>query len=145
MTARTETDGAQTPAPRDFLACLRQLCTAFQARTGVDCRVSVRPEHARFDTVAADVLYHAIRELLTVVRKHARATELEVSSSVRDDGSVTINVAGEGTGATVAPERDDIDLWNIDQRLRGIGAYMDVIRGGGCISVVLPGQQIVVP
>jgi hypothetical protein len=37
---------------------------------------------------------------------------------------------------------DPIRLWDVDQRLREIGAYLEVIAETGRLSVVLPRQAI---
>lgn len=48
--------------PLDLLSRLRQLCLGVGAQTGVPCRLCVKPEHARFEAAAAEVLFQALRE-----------------------------------------------------------------------------------
>src|SRR5919108_3328973 len=52
----------------DLLSRLRQLCLGFGAQSGFPCRLCIKPEHALFDEPAAEVLYQAVRELMSVVR-----------------------------------------------------------------------------
>jgi signal transduction histidine kinase len=129
--------------PLDLLSRLRQLCLGFGAQTGVPCRLCVKPEHARFEAAAAEVLYQALRELLSVIRRHVRAS-LEVSSAIRDDGALALSVTSPGVPLAACLNDDRIRLWGVDQRLREIGAHLEVVVEGARLSVVLPGQAILV-
>lgn len=127
--------------PLDLLSRLRQLCHGFGAQTGVPCRLCVKPEHARFDAPAAEVLYQAVRELMSVVRRHVRAS-LEVSSAIRDDGALVLCVTSPGVPLAACLNDDRVRLWGVDQRLREIGAYLEVVVEAGSLSVVLPSRAI---
>jgi signal transduction histidine kinase len=133
----------------DLFARLQQLCGAFRSSAGIDCGFAVEPAHTRFDAVIAEVLFRAVRELLTNVRKHARAKRAELSSTVLDDGSIvfTLRDDGVGMGATEAddPRFDNggLGLWSIDLHLREIGAFMEIESDSGvCASIVLPGKLL---
>jgi len=75
------------------------------------------------------VLFQAVRELLTNVGKHARATEVSVSIR-HDEGSLHIEVADDGIGfdpARVDPPsvtRGGFGLFSIRERLRLLGGVM---------------------
>lgn len=133
------------------IARLSGLCDAFHAQSGVECRLDVRPEHARLEQTAADTLCRAVRELLAL-HKHAKATRIVVRSELRDDGSVVFHVrddgdddADAGDDRVASPlEREGVALWNIDCGLREVGAYLEIRSGHkACASVVFPGQSIV--
>jgi signal transduction histidine kinase len=129
---------------------LSGLCDAFRAQSGVDCRLDVRPEHARLEPAVADTLVRAVRELLAL-QKQARANRIVVASELREDGSVVFHVKDESCGSDVAAhapsplERDGVALWNIDRVLREVGAYLEIqAEPRACASVVFPGQLLVV-
>ncbi|HEY7671847.1 MAG TPA: ATP-binding protein [Gammaproteobacteria bacterium] len=133
----------------DLFARLQQLCAAFRSSAGIDCRFAVDPAHTRFDAVIGEVLFRAVRELLTNVRKHARAQKAELSSTVLEDGSIvfTLRDDGIGMGATDGndPRFDNggLGLWSIDLHLREIGAFMEIESDSGvCASIVLPGKLV---
>jgi signal transduction histidine kinase len=127
----------------DLLSRLRQLCLHFGAQTGFPCRFCVKPEHARFEAPAAEVLHQALRELLSVVRRYARVN-IEVSSAIRDDGALALTITSAGAPLAECLEADRVRLWDVDQRLREIGAYLEVIVEERRVSVVLPGQTVLV-
>jgi signal transduction histidine kinase len=132
--------------PVDLLARLGWLCDAFHAQSGIDCRLEARPEHAHLDPVAGDVLYRTLRELY-VLYKRAQTRRIVVVSELREDGSVAFHVGFdlEGAQPRVSPlECDAVALWDIDQRLREVGAYLELRNEPGiCTSVVFPRQLVV--
>jgi signal transduction histidine kinase len=139
-----ESGGVNEEFPHEDLATrLRQLCEAWSVQTGLDCRLLVRPEHARFDAAVADVLYQAVRELLALLRRQAKSG-FEVSSALRDDGALALSVTTDGDSLAASLEQDRVGLWGIDQRLREIGAYLEIATDTGRASVVLPGQLVLV-
>jgi hypothetical protein len=139
-------DGAGGSSLRmDSLERLDWLCDAFYAQSGIDCRLEVRPEHARLDPVSADVLHRTIRELF-VLYKRAQTRRIVITSELRDDGSVAFHVSfGSDAERRVSPvESNSVALWDIDQRLREVGAYLEIrTEPGICTSVVFPRQLII--
>lgn len=131
----------------DLFGALVALCNGFRAEGMIDCHVTIGEAHTRFDADVADVLYRSVRELLTNVRRHARATRVAVSSARARDGSILITVADNGVGF---PEHwrhsnpfsadTGVGLWSIDQRLREFDAYLDIhsTKQGSRVTVVLP-------
>src|SRR5262245_44707106 len=103
--------------PLDLLSRLRQLCLGFGTQTGFPCRLCVKPEHARFEPTAAEVLFQAVCELMSVIRRHVRAG-IEVSSAIRDDGALALSVTTAGVPLATCVNDDRIRLWGVDQRLR---------------------------
>jgi hypothetical protein len=69
---------------------------------------------------------------------------IEVSSAIRDDGALALSVTTTGVPLAACLNDDRIRLWGVDQRLREIGAYLEVVVDTGRLSVVLPGQAILV-
>jgi signal transduction histidine kinase len=131
----------------DTVDRLSWLCDHFRLQSGIDCRLDVRVAHTRLDPMALDVLYRAIRELL-VLHKRAQTREILVASELRADGSVAFHVRDVGSdasgGRTPALELDSLALWDVDQRLREVGAYLEVTGELGlCASVVFPGQLVI--
>ena len=137
----TATSGA------DLFGALAALCNRFRAEGGIDCHVTLGEAHTRFGADLSDVVYRAVRELLTNARQHARATRVAVSSARARDGSILITVADNGVGF---PEHwrhsnpfsadTGVGLWSVDQRLREFDAYLDIhsTQQGSRVTVVLP-------
>jgi signal transduction histidine kinase len=133
----------------DLFARLQQLCAGFRSSASIDCHFGVEPAHTRFDAVISEVLFRAVRELLTNVRKHSRAKKAEILSTVLDDGSVVITVKDDGVGLSATSGADPrfdkrgLGLWSIDLHLREIGAFMEIDSDSGvCASIVLPGKLV---
>jgi len=132
----------------DLSERLRKLCATFRAGSGIDCQLLVIPAHTKLPETVSVIVYRAIRELLTNVHKHAQANNVEVSSSVRNDGSVVFSVRDDGIGL-LNPDvpwqvsEGGFGLWSIVHRLREIGAFLESENDSGvCFNIVLPAQTL---
>ena len=130
----------------DLFTELRDLCAAFEADSDIVCQAKLSSEHLAMPADVADVVYRAVRELLTNVRKHAQAGRVEISSSLRRNGDVAIEVVDDGIGLTddtgrwaVAAERDVFGLWSIKQRLQPFGGSLELVSDSGLrATLVIP-------
>jgi signal transduction histidine kinase len=137
----------------DLYARLLDLCEAFRARGDIGCRITLDERHTCFAEEVSDVVYKTVRELLANVRQHARATQVEVSSVGRRDGSIGITVADNGVGLPAhrrrgkpLAETGGIGLWSIDRRLRDFDAMLDVEAAPGKgtrAMLILPAHLVV--
>jgi signal transduction histidine kinase len=116
-----------------LFARLLELCEQFRAPGDIACGVTLEERHTLFGPDVSDVIYRTVAELLSNVRQHAQAKRVEVISSDRRDGQVTITVADDGIGLPPHRRRGNplgetggIGLWSIDQRLREFGAVLDI-------------------
>ena len=131
---------------------LLSLCETFRASGQIGCEVSLDASHTRFDTEVSELVYETIRELLTNVRQHARATRVEISIVRRRDGSIGITVADNGIGLPAHRRRGrqfdetgGIGLWTIDRRLRDYDAMLDIDAAPGQGTralVILPARLV---
>jgi signal transduction histidine kinase len=135
----------------DLFAILVSLCEQFRAGGGVECHFTIGEAHTRLDAEIADVVHRAIREFLTNVRLHSRASRVIVTSTRSRDGTIRFSVADNGIGLgkpwrEASPFRPDagLGLWSIEQRLRPFDAYLDVESNGHGTraSVVIPGRLL---
>jgi signal transduction histidine kinase len=142
-----------TATPTKLLPRLIELCDEFRAQGGIGCELALDECHTHFDEELSDVVYRTVRELLTNVRQHAKATRVKVSSAARRDGSIGITVADDGVGlpphrrrGNPLDEKGGIGLWSIDQRLRDFGALLDIEAAAGSgtrATVILPKTLLV--
>ncbi len=136
---------ADEPSPEvPLFAQLTALCDQFRVGSGIDCQLLVEPKHVRFDAAVNDVVYRAVRELLTNVRQHAYAANAKIASVERRD-VVAITVSDDGIG--LPPEarhrNPTIDggfgLWSIEQRLQEFGGHLEIdTHSGTHITILLP-------
>jgi signal transduction histidine kinase len=123
--------------PIDLFTRLTQLCSGFRASSGIACVLAVLPKHVEVNEVIGDILFRAVRELLTNVRQHSHASRVEITSDLRADGSVTLTVTDDGIGMPPggrrrsALESGAVGLSSIDLRLREVGAHMEIESDGG--------------
>ena len=107
------------PASLDTLglaAALQELCEAWELRTGIACGFRVEGCPEALGNPIDIAIYRIVQEALTNVSRHAqargvwvtltRATPLEVTLCVRDDGrGMDLNLATRGLGLLGAVER----------------------------------------
>jgi signal transduction histidine kinase len=138
----------------DLLPRLLELCDEFRAEGDICCEVALDECHTHFNEEVSEVVFRTVRELLTNVRQHARATHVKVSSVARRDGSIGITVADDGIGLPPHKRRGNpfeesggIGLWSIDQGLRAFEAILDIeaAAGGGTRAMVILPRGLLVP
>jgi len=116
------------------------------ARQGVEHRVDSDDDYADLPESTRVFLFHAIRELLINIVKHARATRASVSLNthekalhieVRDDGVGIDTGAAPRTG--LPDDAGGFGLFALRDRIDLLGGQMHIdSHSGTCISLVVP-------
>jgi signal transduction histidine kinase len=134
---------------RPFEATVRNLAEQFQARTGIEPRVTLEGDLASISPSQRIALLSVVQEALNNVREHSDASYVEVSMSLEPEG-VVAQVVDDGRGFDVekmlvsAASRGRIGLAGIHERVRLLGGACRVdSRPGGptAISITLPTWQ----
>jgi len=131
--------------PLPLASRLNELCEQFKAGSGIDCRLQVVPAHVEFEPGVGEIVFRTLRELLTNVRKHSRATVVKLTSRFRQDGEVAITVADNGVGLQSITQRKHpfegggFGLWSIEHRLGELGGTLEIANDSGLrATVVVP-------
>jgi len=131
--------------PQPLATRLNELCEQFKAGSGIDCKLQVAPAHVDFEPGVGEIVFRTLRELLTNVRKHSRATVVKLTSRFRRDDEVAITVADNGVGlqsfAQVKHpfEGGGFGLWSIEHRLGELGGTLEIANNSGLrATVVVP-------
>lgn len=121
---------------------VEELVGAWSERTGVAVRLDLAAKGDDLPPALADNLLLMIRELLENVRKHARATLVEVRSEVDDNGLV-LSVDDDGRG--LSPTQDRLaghhGMRGVQERAESFGGQALWVRsalGGTCAQVAIP-------
>lgn len=128
---------------------MSDLCDQFRAGSGIDCRLLVVPAHVQFEPAVNEVVFRALRELLTNVRKHSKATIVKITSRIRKEGAVAITVADNGMGLqSVTRRRNPFEgggfgLWSIEHRFAEFGGVLEIENGPGLrATIVVPRRAV---
>ncbi|HUO68568.1 MAG TPA: ATP-binding protein [Gammaproteobacteria bacterium] len=131
--------------PLPLATRLNELCEQFKAGSGIDCTLAVVPAHVDFEPGVGEIVFRTLRELLTNVRKHSRATVVKLTSGLRHDDGVAITVADNGVGLHSAAQRKHpfqgggFGLWSIEHRLGELGGTLEIANDSGLrATVVVP-------
>ena len=134
---------ASQPIP--LLERLNELCDQFRAGSGIECRLMVVPAHVEFEPSVAEIVFRTLRELLTNVRKHSKATCVKLTSRYRHDDAIAITVADNGIGLQSVTQRKHpfegggFGLWSIEHRLGELGGMLEIASESGLrATVVVP-------
>jgi signal transduction histidine kinase len=123
-------------------AAVQWLGDRLRAEHGISFDLEAPKEWTTLDDETRIVLFHAVRELLINVAKHARATKCRVRIS-RGDGEIRVQVDDNGVGFTPKASTNygtgGLGLFNIRQRLQhlGGGLAMDTRPGQGTTVVLV--------
>jgi signal transduction histidine kinase len=134
---------------RPFEATVRNLAERFQARAGIEPRVTLMGDLASISPSQRIALLSVVQEALNNVREHSDASHVEVGVSLEPEG-VLACVVDDGCGFDVekmlvsAAKRGRIGLAGIHERVRLLGGacQIDSCPGGPTvISITLPRWQ----
>ena len=129
-----------------LIAGLKWLAQWMHDKYGFDVRLEINDENSRLSDKVSTFLFHAIRELLSNVRKHAGVKSAGITISNHDE-SVWITVADEGCGFDTNQIRSGggtaggFGLFILSERLSMLGGRMTVESAPGAgsrITLVLP-------
>jgi signal transduction histidine kinase len=131
--------------PLPLVSRLNELCEQFKSGSGIECKLQVVPAHVDFEPGVAEIVFRTLRELLTNVRKHSRATVVKLTSRFRHEDEVAITVADNGVGLHSVSQRKHpfegggFGLWSIEHRLGELGGTLEIANDSGLrATVVVP-------
>lgn len=133
-------------------AALESLTQAFMHRYDIDVHLRVEGARQRLPQEASVLLYHAAREFLANIIKHARARTVSIFLRFKPDG-VTLTVEDDGVGlkgeteAAGTSKDGGFGLFILRERLRLLSGSLQLSeRSGGGTRVVaalmLPGKGV---
>ncbi|MBU3065325.1 GAF domain-containing protein [Nocardia sp. NEAU-G5] len=107
---------------------LREHCTAFARRTGIDARMLTLTELPVLSPAAIEALADTTREALLNVEKHAHARSVVISVFAAGSG-VTVAISDDGQGPPAElGEHDGMGLESLGDRLGRIGGHLTILR-----------------
>jgi signal transduction histidine kinase len=127
-----------------LLPALEWLISDFQTRTGIRCLLQALPAMARFQATAesSTALFRMVQELLTNVRRHAKATAVRVRLH-EQAGNLLLEVADNGTG--ILPGHINkpgaLGIRGIQERAGLLGGAMTIIgepEAGTTVRIIFP-------
>ncbi|WP_461255081.1 sensor histidine kinase [Treponema sp. R80B11-R83G3] len=115
---------------------LRNLCQAFEKRTGIECNIMVH-DNADFSFLDVDMQLHCFRivqECLANVEKHAKADEVSVLVRSNAEGNLLLFVTDNGKGFTktdndfyrVIRAKGHFGLWNMQERAASMNGVFSI-------------------
>ncbi|MEE8311039.1 MAG: PAS domain-containing protein, partial [Candidatus Binatia bacterium] len=129
-----------------FAAAVDWLSERAEKQYSVRCRTEFESTHATIPDELQMVLFVSIRELLTNVGKHARASNAQVSVASCRDGLV-VEVIDDGIGFQASEITDaptpagGYGLFSVRERLRVVGGTLEIESGtdhGSCVRLSIP-------
>lgn len=124
-----------------FEAAIERVVTRMRADTGLTLTCSLEPVVLGREQQV--VLLRAAQEGLANVRKHARATHVDVTLTTEPDGGTHLCIADNGVGPELPERSDGFGLSGLAERVREVGGAVRFgarERGGALLEVRLPGS-----
>lgn len=139
MTAlRRSLAGLRAPGlgDRPLQSALREMCSDFRGRAGVDIDCQVDKGTDELSPALAEALWRVAQEALTNVDKHAHARHVQVTLQCGPQ-AITLRVVDDGTGLPAGAESgpNRFGLRGMRERVEGLGGTLS-LRGSGNGTVV---------
>jgi signal transduction histidine kinase len=113
-------------ADRQLDAAVRELAEEFGARAGVVIVVEIDVETAsQLASRSADVI-QLVREALSNVERHARATTCRVSLRRGDDDGLVVEIDDDGQGFDVSAPSSGMGLSNLRKRVASLDGRVEI-------------------
>lgn len=126
-----------------LLGALQENVEYFRRETGVPCRILSTALPEQLSPVQEMVIYRVVQEALNNVRKHAQATEAQISFNT-DAGDITVEVSDNGKGFDAPGTRKaksqsgGVGLLNMRSRAQMLGGNLSIeARPGRGTKVIL--------
>jgi len=128
---------------------LRHEVERFAQETGVDARFVISGDRRDLSPDVEAGVLRICQESLANVRKHAKASEVEVNLAF-DEAAISLSITDDGVGfrpqilSRTSKKRRGFGLVSIQERARGLGGTLEVQskKGKGTVvRVVIPTKQ----
>lgn len=134
---------AAVPSDTALGDAVDRLVSRFRAETGLTIDLDVRRDsEGVLGRESQLVLLRCLQEALANVRKHARATRVQVRVTAGPNGEGGLQVVDDGAGFDRGARRDGFGLEGMAERVALAGGSFDVSSSPGAgtmVSVSLPG------
>jgi two-component system sensor histidine kinase UhpB len=123
-------------------AAIEQEAIELKERTGIDCKVTVKPEDISLDKECSTAIFRIFQEAITNVTRHAEATTVKVSLKLDSDSVIlTVNDNGKGITEEQFSKPESFGLLGMRERvdsLRGKVKISSTPGKGTKVLVVIP-------
>jgi PAS domain S-box-containing protein len=114
----------------------------FEKRTGISCKIAIRPRDIRLDRNRSTAIFRIFQETLTNVARHAGASRV-TASLTKDRGKVRLFVKDDGKGITAeeVASASSIGLIGMKERVGYLGGKVKISGSAGkgtSVSVSIP-------
>ncbi|WP_136514543.1 PAS domain-containing sensor histidine kinase [Geomonas edaphica] len=121
-----------------FEAAVEWLAEQFETNYRLRVSLESAPAPSTLEEELSSTLYHAVRELLVNVVKHAGARQVRIAIRRREGRlEVTVQDDGKGISPCAPPASGGFGLFNIRQRVQHLGGEVTVTSGAGGTSVTI--------
>lgn len=123
-------------------AAVERVVSRMRADTGLVIACSIEP--TTLDREAQVVMLRAAQEGLANARKHARATQVDITLIAEPNGGARLRIADNGVGPGDLTHPGGFGLSGLTERVRGVGGEVQFgagERGGALLQVRLPGRE----
>jgi PAS domain S-box-containing protein len=116
---------------------LQWLASDFRRRYGVDCKLSIEPNHLRLSPQIESGIFRMVQECLTNIAKHAQATHVRIELKHRESVlSLTIEDDGIGILDSDLKKQGSFGLLGLKERVYAFTGTLEISGNSGRGSVI---------
>jgi signal transduction histidine kinase len=128
------------------VAAIQWKAEEFEKRVGIKCKVAIGSEKIDLDWDRSTTIFRIFQELLTNVERHAKATQVNIRLSVKDDKlELKVKDNGKGIKEEKLIDPKSFGIIEIIERVRALGGdeiFKGVPNKGTIVIVRIPFKTI---
>lgn len=116
---------------------VKQQVRDFEVSTGIACSFESSIEHPHLSPEQGTAVFRAVQEALTNIRRHAKATKVEVTMH-EENGALVLRIHDNGKGIPASSKwrSDSLGLWAMQERASLAGGTLDIAGSDGAGSTI---------
>jgi PAS domain S-box-containing protein len=128
-----------------LIAAIEWMAQGFQDQTGIECELTFSPREMVVDKDYATTIFRIFQETLTNVRRHAKATSVNVRLEEEGDNlTLTVNDNGKGITEQQISHPKSFGIMGVRERVRFLGGEVEISgtkNKGTTVKVSIPRKE----
>lgn len=127
-----------------LMPSIEHLLHGFSERAHIAVSLDLRAGEFEFHDPLATSVYRMVQEALTNVARHARATEVALTMTLDEAGTLLVRIRDNGKGLAPDPAHKSYGILGIKERAQTLGGRAEIFsppEGGTTVEIFIPSSR----